>query len=471
MKPNGKLTFKTKSVMGMGEIPNVMAYSVMSILFLFFLTDIVGILPAFAGIVFMIGRVWDAFTDPTIGMISDRTRTRWGRRRPFFIIAAVPLGLFFFLMFNIFPVESQFSKTAVYTVVHILFITSVTLYAIPYLSLLAELTDDYAERTSIMNYRMFFTFVFGLSAAVLPKMFADSFVPDELRRAVKQGFETSDAFIPYLQEGYMMAALIVGLVIMVFPFIVFFTIKERYQERAPREKLQLFKQFANMFRNKSFRTLIFIYVGSYAGINVIEGFVIYYMKYWIGREDQMPILFVSVVISSVVTLPLWSIMSRKYGKKKTAIFGLLFWGVTQMLWIFITPTMPDFIIYAVGALVGIGYGSAHTMPWAMFPDVLDQDEIMTGERREGVYSGVMTFLMKISNSIAVFSIGMTLQLTGYVANAVQTPKALQGIRFTMALAPLAFVLIGLAGAFLFPITKERYSEIRRELENRNAVNA
>jgi len=466
MSEGGKLSFRTKLFMGMGETPNVLAYSVMSILFLFFLTDIAGILPAFAGTIFMIGRIWDAVTDPTIGMISDRTRTRWGRRRPFFLIAAIPMGLFFFLMFNHYAVESQLGKTVVYAVMHVLFITFITTYAIPYLGLLAELTDDYSERTSIMNYRMFFTFVFGLSAAVLPKMYADSFVPGELRQAVKAGKASADVLLPYLQQGYTSAALIVGVLIVLFPFLIFATVRERFQDRTPSEKPHLLRQFRTMFRNKSFRSLIFMYLGSFAAINVIEGFVIYYMKYWIGREDEMPILFVVVVLVSVVTLPLWSLMSRRFGKKRTALFGLMLWGVTQLAWMVLTPEMPSLAVYVVGAVMGIGYGSAHTMPWAMFPDVLDQDEIMTGERREGIYSGVMTFLMKISNSIAVFLIGWVLQLTGYVANAVQTPTALQGIRFTMALAPLTFVIIGIVAALFFPITPERYAEIRRELEVR-----
>ena len=155
---------------------------------------------------------------------------------------------------------------------------------------------------------------------------------------------------------------------------------------------------------------------------------------------------------------------RSAGKKMTAIVTMLFWLITQFGWVILKPDHPSYWVFIVGAIVGLGWGAAHVMPWAMFPDVMDQDEINTGERRERIYSGIMTFLMKMGNALAMFLIGLTLQAVNYVPNVPQTGKALEAMRLIMCFGPIVFIVIALAAAFFYPITTERYTEIRAELE-------
>jgi Na+/melibiose symporter-like transporter len=152
------------------------------------------------------------------------------------------------------------------------------------------------------------------------------------------------------------------------------------------------------------------------------------------------------------------------GKKRTLIFGTLFWTGSQLRWLFLTPSTPLFLICLVGVIVGVGYGCAHTLPRAMFPDVLDLDELETGERREGIYSGIMTFLMKMGNSLAMFLIGILLQAVGYFPIAEQTGIALKTMRLTMCFGPMAFILFALAAGFVYPITFTSYKKIRAELK-------
>jgi sugar (glycoside-pentoside-hexuronide) transporter len=447
MNNDKKLPFFTKVCFGSGEIPGTTSKTVMGILLMFFLTDVVELEPVVAGGIFMVGRAWDGFTDPFMGMISDRTRTKWGRRRPFFLLAALPLALTYFLLWCPYTLESDTAKTILYAVLYMSYMTAITAYLVPYLGLMSELTDDYTERTSVNNHRMFFSFLFGLFAAVVPKMIVDSY-EDE-------------------RTGYMMAGILVAIMIGAVPFVVFATTHERFHERPKQtERLQLFRELFVAFKNRAFLYLVLLYVGSFAAINVVEGFVVYYMKYWIGREKQMPILFVAVVLASIISLPLWSFLTKKIGKKKTAIMGLTFWGVTQFGWVLLSPGSPPLVVYLTGAIVGIGYGSAHTLPWAIFPDVMDQDELETGVRREGVYSGIMTFLMKLANSLAMFLVGVVLQAVGYVPDVAQEGIALEAMRWVMCAGPLVFIALGLTGAFLFPITAERYRQIREELDAR-----
>jgi sugar (glycoside-pentoside-hexuronide) transporter len=450
MNDEKKIPIFTKICFGSGEIPGTTSKTVMSLLLMIFLTDVVELQPMVAGGIFMVGRAWDGFTDPFMGRISDRTRTRWGRRRPFFLLAAIPLAMTYFMLWYPYTIESDVAKTVLYAVLYMSYMTAITAYTVPYLGLMSELTDDYTERTSVNNYRMFFSFLFGLFAALVPKMLVDSY-EDE-------------------RAGFMMAGILVALLIGAVPFVVFAGTHERFHERpVQRDGLQIFRELFVALKNRTFLYLVLLYVGSFAAINVVEGFVVYYMTYWIGREKQMPFLFVSVVLAAVVSLPLWSLFTKRIGKKRTAILGLSFWAITQFGWVLLSPSSSLLIICLTGAIVGIGYGCAHTLPWAIFPDVMDLDELETGVRREGIYSGIMTFLMKLANSLAMFLIGVVLQAVGYVQDAQQTGIALETMRWLMCAGPLVFIAIGLAGAFLFPITAERYREIREELDARREV--
>lgn len=447
----------------MGEIPGTTAKTALGVIFMIYLTDVVGLAPALAGAVFMIGRAWDGFSDPMMGFITDRTRTRWGRRRPFFLIAALPMALVFYFMFFPFALGSQLQKMVVYTALYVLFMTFITAYMVPYLTMMTELTDDYSQRTSISNFRMFFSLCFGLFAVVVPEMIAKSYVPKELRQAVKEGLETADATIPYLQQGYALAGTIIAILLIIFPVILFLTTKERYKDVKKAPRLEIFKELKQLVKNRSFLLLLVIYVGSFAAINVIEGFVLYYIKYWIQDKSVFEILMVTVVLVSVFSLPVWTFMTRKIGKRNTTVFALAFWAATQLGWMLINKDTPHIIIYITGAIIGLGYGAAHTMPWAIFPDVMDQDELETGRRREGIYAGLMMLMMKTGNALAMFLIGVSLSAVGYVANQPQTGIALESIRVIMSFGPWIFIIPALIAAWFFPITPEKYREIWDEL--------
>lgn len=441
-----RLSFGRKLFSGCGEIAGVLGYGSVGILYVFFLTDVAGISPALAGSVFMLARVWDAVSDPLMGMISDRTRTKWGRRRPFFLIASVPLGLSFFLIWFPFSVADELARVVVYTIVFVMFMTAATTYAVPYLSYLVELTDDYHERTSVYNFRMSFSLVFGLAAAVVPKLIVDSYADK--------------------QTGFVMMGLYIGAVMTALALLMFIGTRERYGAQVRQERLEFVTELKQMFRNPAFPSLAVLFVGGFGAVHVIQGFVLYYLKYWLDREADMPILFVTVVLFAVLSLPLWAQLSRRVGKKNTLLAGLTLWGIAQFGWLVINPGLPSYTLYVFGAVVGLGFGCVHVLPYAMVPDVVDMDELNTGRRREGVYTGVLLFLYKVGNSIGMFLIGIALQVIGYVPNVAQQGTALEGMRLIMAFAPFAFLMIGLLGALLSPMTRERCQEVRAALNKR-----
>ncbi len=436
-----KLTAGKKLFYGSGEAVSVISVTAIGLYFMYYLTDVVGISPAVAGTIFLVGRAWDAVVDPILGLGSDRVNTRFGRRRPFFLGATFFLLIFSALLWN----KADFGSYTViyYILAYVGVVTAVSSYHVPYLSFITELTDDYNERTSVSNYRIACQLIFGLVAAVIPKMISDAFHDPAL--------------------GYRAMGIGIGGFISILAFVIFLFSKER--PRASVEiKLNVKEELISVFRNRPMRYLLLIYVGCYAAANVIEGFVIYYMKYWLNREADMSILLVIVILTGVISLPIWTVISKKIGKRNTIFYGLLLWAIAQVTWLLVAPGSNPLVVYFVGAFAGVGYGVAHVLPWAMLPDVLDVDELETGRRREGLYSGVMTFFMQLSNSVAIFIIGIVLQLAGYVPNVGQTPTALSTIKWTMALAPGVFVLLGLITTLFYPYTKEKHLEIRKTLD-------
>ncbi|WAA12893.1 MFS transporter [Fervidibacillus halotolerans] len=433
-----KKTFLHKTIYGAGESVSVTGITVIGLYFLYFLTDVVGLTPALAGSIFMIGRAWDAISDPIVGYVSDQTKTKWGRRRPYFMAASFPLLVLFLFLWYPVGFTTQWSLFLYYSLIYVLFMTSLTLFHVPYISLITEYSTDYDERTSINNYRIFFQLFVGLMAATIPKLIAD-------------------------QYGYQQMGLYVGFFIAIVAIFIFTFTRENRIIQKKRQKT-IFKELKSVFQNRPMRYLLWIYVGSYAAANIIESFVIYYMKYYLNREIDMPILFVVVIGTGILTLPLWAVISKQIGKRHTLLIGLFLWIFGQVGWLVISPSSAPFVVYVIGVIVGAGYGVAHVLPWAMLPDVVDVDEWETGEKREGIYAGIMTFFMKMANSIAIFFIGIILELSGYIANTTQSETTLRTIKWTMAIAPGMFIIVAIIATFLYPFTKEKHMEIRSQLE-------
>lgn len=443
-----KLSSLKKLFYGSGESVSVISVVAIGMFLMYFLTDIVGVSPAIAGTVFLVGRGWDAIADPILGIKSDRVHTRFGRRRPFFLGASVFLIICSSLLWS--KVDFGSFTILYYIIVYVAMVTAISSFHVPYLSLISELSEDYHERTSISNYRIVCQLLFGLIAAVIPKMISDAFNDPAL--------------------GYKVMGIGIGAFTSIMAIVMFFFVKEKTVIMET-PKLNVKEELGSLIKNRPMRYLLLIYVGCYAAANVIEGFVIYYMKYWLNREADMSILLVIVIITGVLSLPVWTRISRKYGKIRTVFAGLLLWAIAQGTWLLVAPSSNPLLVYFVGAFVGIGYGVAHVLPWAMLPDVLDVDELNTGRKREGLYSGVMTFFMQLSNSIAMFTIGIVLEVSGYVANAQQTDTALHTIKWTMVLAPGFFVVLGIIATIFYPYTKEQHLEFRKTLNEKNQETA
>jgi GPH family glycoside/pentoside/hexuronide:cation symporter len=449
-----KLSFWTKLAYGSGDLGTAIAAGLRAFFLLIFFTDVARLDPAMAGMILLINRIWDAFNDPFVGWLSDRTVTRWGRRRPWILAGAVPFGLTFFLLWVVPP----FGPTGLffyYVIISLLLDTAYTVVNVPYTALTPELTKDYDERTSLNSYRFAFSVGGALVSAVLHPIIVRS-APDP-------------------RTGYLISGLLWAIVCTVPCFIVFFAIRERPEaiEHQTTDSIPLAAQIRIALANRPYRFVIGLYLASWLALQLVSAVLVYYLTYYMGTPDRIPITLLAVQGTSFIFLFVWTAISRRYDKRLVYMAGATIWLVVQLGLYFIRPDQDAWVL-PLAALAGAGVAVAYLVPWAMLPDVIDLDELETGQRREGVFYGFMVLLQKAGIAVAIYLVGRALATAGYVTPTdavpvpVQPESALQAIRFFIGPVPAAILAGSLLLALLYPITRARHRQILDSLAVRRA---
>jgi GPH family glycoside/pentoside/hexuronide:cation symporter len=403
--------------------------------------------PYLAGLVIWIARIIDAVTDPGMGRLSDMTRWRSGRRRPYFLIGALPFGFFFALMWLSAPFTSEFANFAYYSLVFIGVSLSMTCVSVPYLALIPEMATDYDERTSLNTFRSIAA-VLGTLAAVGMKSIVDALGGDA--------------------SAWINTAALIAVWLVVPWFAVYAVSFER-----PIESHRASPNFREAMRalatHRTYQILAALYILARIAVDLIGAMLLFYFAYSIGREaDFAPTLALFLVIV-VLSLPIWLAVSKTRDKRTLFIVGAAWWALIQVALFFGDSNWPRWILFAVPPLAAIGYAVAEMMPWAMLGDVIDEDELETGERREGMYVGFFTFLRKIGGATAVLLMAFVLELSGFVGGPErvdQSETALLSIRTMTSLVPMGVLLLAIAVATRYPLTREAHAKTVAELERR-----
>lgn len=442
-----KLSRTTKLAYGAGDLGAAIHTAISGFFLNAFLLDVAGLRPAMAGTIFLIVKIWDAVNDPLLGMLSDRTRSRWGRRRPWLLFAALPFGVFFFLQWTV-PPFSDAGKFVYYLIVAILLDSAFTAINVPYAALTPELTHDYDERTSLSSYRMSFSILGGVLAAFLHTILVGLF--------------------PDVRVGYMTSAAIWAVFITVPNWITFaFTREVHYKEERPKGPGFL-EGLGIAFRNRAFVLVTVIYLLSWLSIQFVQNNLILYVRYWMGAEAQFGLLILAVQFSSFVFVLIWTRVSQHQGKQRTYYIGMSVWIVVCVMLFFVQPgQMP--LLFLLAVLAGAGVSIGYIIPWSMIPDVIEQDELETGQRREGVFYGFFVFMQKLGLSLGLAISNFVLEATGYlnpVAGAalpVQPPGVLMALRVFVSFAPAIVLLFSFLAVRAYPITRERHAAMRAQL--------
>ncbi len=442
-----RLSRRTKLVYGFGDTGFSLTSTILGAYFAIFLTDVVGIAPRIAAAAIFVGRSWDYINDPLIGHISDRTRTRWGRRRPFLLFGPLPFALAFALLWFRPPWGSDLALAVYYAVAYVIFDAAATFVYMPYFALTPELTSDYDERTALTSYRMFFSIFGSLVAFTIPLMIIGSFTPENAPRVLTMG-------------------LIFGIVSALPLLLTFFGTRER-PEFVAQAQPSLRQSLRAARQNRPFVFGLIIFLLTWVSVSVLESTLLYFVKYVVQREPQSDLIMAVIFITAIFALPFWEWASRHWSKRWAYIGGIAFWAVVQIVMITLTPATALPLLLFLCVLAGIGVGAAHVIPWSIIPDAIEWDELQTGERHEGMFYSLITLVQKIASSIAIPLVLLLLDVTGYVPNAAQQPvSALWGIRIVIGPIPAALLCGGILFAFLYPLSRERHAQIVQELEAR-----
>jgi GPH family glycoside/pentoside/hexuronide:cation symporter len=447
-----KLTRREKWLYGAGDFGFSLTSTIIGAYFAIFLTDVVGISPAIAAASIFIGRTWDYINDPLIGHISDRTRTRWGRRRPFLLFGALPFALVYVMLWWRPPFQGDLVLAIYYAAAYVLFDTAATFVYMPYFALTPELTTDYDERTSLTTTRMFFSIVGSLVAFTIPLMIVEGFRPENAPRVLIMGLSFGIASaLPLL--------------------LVFFGTRER-PEFMQQEQPGLRQSIRAAWGNKPFVFGLVIFLLTWVSVDILQAILLFFIKYVVRRETQSDLIMATIFVVALFALPLWEWVSRRMNKRYAYIAGIAFWAVVQLVLVTLNPASPLNLLLFLCVLAGIGVSAAHVLPWSIVPDAIEWGEWHTGERHEGMFYSLITLAQKVASSIAIPLALLVLDFTGYIPNsAAQPASAVNGIRLVAGPIPAVLLCLGILFAILYPLGRENYSQMAKELEARRAAHS
>ncbi len=441
-----QLTKRVKIGYGVGDLGGNLFFTMTGFYLLFYLTDVVGLAAGLAGTALMIGKVWDAVTDPVVGYLSDRTPGRFGRRRPWIFVGIWLTWASLIWMFS--PPGNNIFLWVI--LANCVLNTGYTFINIPYGALTPDLTTDFNERTLLNGYRMSFavvgTFIGAGGVLVLVNAFGGG------------------------PAGWRGMSVVIGGVMAMASLAVVLTVKEKpYRQTGQQENI--FLSYQQVLRMKPFLLAIIPWALHITGVNIIQGALLYYFRFIYGDEAAFQIALPILLASAIVCIPLWVRISRSIGKRASYNIGMGIFAVTILVFFLVGHRTGPGIAFLLMGIGGIGFATQYVMPFSILPDVVEYDYAENGVRREGVFYGQWTFMSKLGQAFGLAINGWILTLFGYRESIggvmlEQTESALFGIRLIAGPVPALFFILGILVLRHYPITNEYYLTIMEKIARR-----
>jgi len=435
-----KLTKRIKFGFGIGDLGGNLFFTIIGFYLLYFLTDVVHLSAGLAGTVLMIGKIWDAVTDPVTGYLSDRTRSRWGRRRPYMFAGSILSLLGMYLIFTVPRTESQMGLFWVMTILFCFVSLAYTLVNIPYTALLPELTSDFDGRTILTGYRMSFAVVgtFIGAGAVMPLV------------GLFGGGNTGWSIMGGIMGGIMFASML----------ITIWAVKEPEHREPPIRRVGFIKTYFEALTMPVFLKAMIPWALFITGTSMVQGALVYYFKYIFNDEGLFQIALLFLLAFSLLFIPIWVKISKKLGKKGCYNLGMAIMGVSVLLFSLLGEQLGPIFAFVTMALGGIGLSTHYVMPHSILPDVVEYDAHHNGGlRREGVFSSLWTFSSKIGQALALALNGWILSLFNYDPSVIPEGTTIMGIKLICGPGPVIFYVIGIIILSSYPITREFYAKM------------
>ena len=445
-----KLSVREKIGYGLGDTASHFVWDMVGFWLLFFYTDVYGISAAAAGTIMLVARFWDMAIDPVIGVVSDRTNTRWGKFRPYILYGAIPYAVLAILTFTT-PHLGEVGKIIYAGATYVLLMTAYAAINLPYSALGAVMTDDTYERAGLNTFR----FIAG---------FTGQFVVTGLALTLAEFFGGGDK-----AQGFQYTVFLFAALSLVFFFITFKTTRERVQNPKG-QKDSLKEDILNLFSNKAWVILALVGIISFIMFAMQNAAIAYYFKYYLGKENNVQWFNVIGTVALIVALPLSKPLAKRFGNRNVFIGSSLISGLFFML--IYLPGISDLTtIYVLNIIAKMAYAPAVPLLWTMIADSADYGEWTTGRRATGLYFSAAVFAQKAGWGIGAAIAGWILAASSFVPNVVQNDTAITGIKLLVSVIPGILYMSCALFMIFYRIDSKTTELMKTDLDARRAIDA
>ncbi len=445
---------------GFGDMASSMFWKLFGAYLMIFYTDVFGLPAAVVGTMFLITRIWDSAFDPIVGVVADRTHSRWGKFRPYLLWLAAPFGIIGVLTF----VTPDWSPTGKLVYAYVTYSLMMMIYSainVPYASLLGVMSPNPKERNTLSTYRMTFAYIGSFIALLL-------FMP------LVNFFSGNSKDLGDQQTGWTMAVVVIAILCIILFFGCFAWTKERVK---PIKEAQnpLKEDLKDLFKNKPWWILLGAGVAALVFNSIRDGATVYYFKYFVVEEDYATVSFfgMSFVLSglylawgqaaNIIGVIAAAPVSNRIGKRNTYMWAMIIATVLSV--IFYWFDKEDLIwMFVFQALISICAGSIFPLLWSMYADCADYSELKTGNRATGLIFSSSSMSQKFGWAIGTAITGWLLGFFGFQANAVQSEEAISGIKMFLSFLPAVGTILSVVFISMYPLTEKKMKDITTELE-------
>jgi len=444
-KDSAKLSVKEKIGYGLGDTASHFVWDMVGFWILIFYTDVFGISAAAAGTIMLIARFWDMLSDPLMGIIADRTKTRWGKFRPYLLWMALPYSVLAVLTFTT-PDLGPTGKVIYAGTTYLLLMTVFTAINLPYSSLGAVMTSDSYERAGLNSYRFIFAFAgqFIVTGTAL-------YLAGYLGRG-------------NMAQGYQYTLMLFAAISFILFMITFKTTRERVAPPRAQQK-NLKQDLKNLFRNGPWVILFFVGIVSFVMFAMQNLSIAYYFKYYVGQEQSVQLFNVIGTVALIAGIPFSKPLARRFGKRNVYMASSLISGLFFIL-LYIPGNDNIYAVYILNVLAKFAYAPAVPLLWTMLADAADYSEWKFNRRATGLVFSAGTFAQKAGWGIGGALAGWMLAIFRFVPNVEQTATALTGIKLMISVFPGVLYMSGAILLYFYAIDQKTCLTMQKELEQR-----
>jgi GPH family glycoside/pentoside/hexuronide:cation symporter len=469
--PDDRVPLGQKVVYGVGMLGNQMFPAALGV-FMVVLVEGLGFPPLLWGVLFFVPRFVDAVTDPIMGFITDNTRSRWGRRRPYIFVGAIIAGVSYIVMWQLYEENSLAFNFAYFLALSLVFFIGLTIFATPYVAMGYEMSRDYHERTRLMAVAQWI----GQWAWVIVPWFWPLLYNPELFASPAAGARSLGIWVGL---GCMGLALVPALLVRSEPTTDADNMQELNRENLKENLRVLIQGLGPVFRSVPFRKLCLATLLVFSSFQTVAAFSFFIVVYHLfggdaGRAGNWPAWFgtISALCTTFLVIPIVTFVSQRLGKKNTFLVAqaISIVGYGLFWWCF-RPGTPALMLVPI-PMFAFGIGALFTLMTSMTADVCDLDELTTGKRREGTFGAIYWWMVKFGVAIAGGLSGLIMALAGFAPDAaVQQPGAMTGMRLAYSLVPVTGALLAIWIMWDYDVSEQKAKKIRAQLEQRQLESA